>query len=93
MERKLDSWAVDIDYSSTIPVVEQINNKDVSATKRIQGPVLNLMQVFDMKDIFSYYGNIDKVTDICSIYQSMTKKKSYKISDNNVISDNGANVD
>ena len=42
-ERELDSWSVDIDYNSTIPIVEQINNKVVSAIKRIQRPVLNLM--------------------------------------------------
>ena len=42
-ERELNSWTVDFDYNSTIPVVEQISNKVVSAIKRIQGPVFNLM--------------------------------------------------
>ena len=36
-----------------------------------------------MEDISSYCGNIDKVTDICSIYHSMTKSKFFKISDMN----------
>ena len=67
-ERELDSWAVDVDYNSTIPVVEQININVVSTIKRIQGLVLNLMRVFDMTDISSFCGNIDKVADICSMY-------------------------
>ena len=39
-EQEYDSWAVDIDYNSKIPIVEQINNKAIKAIKRIQGPVL-----------------------------------------------------
>ena len=86
-ERKIDSWAVDVDYKLSIPVVEQINNKVVSAIRRIQGPVLNLMCVFGVEDISSYCGNIDKVTDICSIYHSTSKQKFTEISDVNVMSD------
>ena len=85
-EGELDSWAVNIDYNSSIPVIDQINNKVISAIKRIQGPVLNLMQVFGMEDISSYYGSIDKISDICSIYCSTTKNKFYKMSLSNVVS-------
>ena len=77
-ERELDAWSVDIDYNLTIPIIEQINNKVVSAIRRIQGPVLNLMRVFGMEDISSYCGSIDKISDICSIYHSTTKKNSLK---------------
>ena len=92
-ERELDLWAVDVEYNSTIPVVEQINNKVVSTIKRIQGPVLNLMRVFDMEDISSYCGNIDKVAEICSIYHSMTKNEFLKISDTNFTSTNNKKIE
>ena len=51
---ELDAWAVDVDYNSTIPIIEQINNKVVSAIKRIQGPVLNLISLYGMQDISSF---------------------------------------
>ena len=92
-ERELDAWAVDIDYTSTIPVIDQINNKVISAIKRIQGPVLNLMRVFGMEDISSYCGSIDKISDICSIYCSTSKIKYYKMSSTNVISEKDEHVE
>ena len=30
-ENELDSWTIDVDYNSTIPVIEQIGNKVISA--------------------------------------------------------------
>ena len=42
---KEDTWAVDIDYSS-LPIIEQIQEKVVSAITRIRTPVLNIMKVF-----------------------------------------------
>ena len=34
-EDELDPWAVDVDYNSSIPISDQINNKVVNAIKRI----------------------------------------------------------
>ena len=49
---ELDVWAVDVDYNSTIPIIEQINSKVISAIKRMQGPVLNLMHFYgDRKSV------------------------------------------
>ena len=72
---ELDAWAVDADYNSTIPVVEQINNKVISAIKRIQGPVLNMMLLYGIEDISLFCGTIDSVGDICSIYHTMSKQE------------------
>ena len=72
----VDSWAVDVDYNSTVPIIEQISSKVVKAIKRIQGPILNLMRLFGMNDISSYCSSIDSVNDICSIYQSMSRQHS-----------------
>ena len=87
-----DSWAVDVDYNSTIPIRDQINNKVVHAIKRIQGPVLNLMRLFGMQEISSYCGNIDSINDICSIYLTASRPKNIilgnlKLPDENLIRD------
>ena len=50
-DRNLDTWAVNVDYNSTTPVVEQINHKVVSAIKRIQASVLSLMRLYGIQDI------------------------------------------
>ena len=76
---ELDAWAVDVDYNSTIPVVEQINNKVVSAIKKIQGLVLNMMRLYGIEDISLFCGRIDSVDDICSIYQTMSKQNLIKL--------------
>ena len=47
----MDTWAVNVDYNSTTPVVEQINHKVVSAIKRIQASVLSLMRLYGIQDI------------------------------------------
>ena len=73
---KIDTWAVDIDYLSTTPIVDQMNSKVIEAIRRIQIPVLNLMQLYGMEDISSYCGNINSIAEICSIYQSVTHKNS-----------------
>ena len=52
----LDSWAVDIDYNSTIPIIDQINNKVIDAINRIQSPVLNLMHVYGIQALDSKQG-------------------------------------
>ena len=65
-----DLWAVNVDYNSKIPIVEQINTKVVQAIKRIQGPVLNLIRLYGIQEISSYCGKIDSISEICSIYQS-----------------------
>ena len=57
-EREFDSWAVDVDYNSTISIVEQIDKKVIKAIKRVQGPVLNLMRLYGIHDICSYCGKI-----------------------------------
>ena len=38
-DHDLDHWAVYVDYNSTIPIRDQINNKVIDAIKRIQIPV------------------------------------------------------
>ena len=76
---ELDAWAVDVDYNSTIPLIEQINSKMISAIKRIQGPVLNLMHLYEMQDISSFCGTIESISDICSIYYTMSKQKDMKL--------------
>ena len=76
---ELDAWAVDVDYDSTIPVVEQINKKVISAIKRIQHPVLNMMSLYGIEDISLFCGTIDSVDDICSIYQTMSKQNLIKL--------------
>ena len=78
-ESNLDSWAVDVDYNSTIPIVEQIGTNVISAINRIQGPILNLMRLYGMQDISLFCGTIEKVSDICSIYQTMSKENFMKI--------------
>jgi len=72
----IDTWAVDVDYVSTTPIVDQINSKVVEAIRRIQTPVLNLMRLYGMEDISSYCGNINSIADICSIYQTVTHRNS-----------------
>ena len=74
-----DLWAVDVDYNSKIPIVEQINTKVVQVIKRIQGPVLNLMRLYGIQEISSYCGKIDSISEICSIYQSTSRQKHSKI--------------
>ena len=78
-EIELDLWAVDVDYNLTIPVIEQIDNKVINAIKRIQGPILNLMHLYGIQDISSFCGTIEKVSDICSIYHTMSKQKYMKL--------------
>ena len=72
----LDSWAVDVDYNSTIPIRDQINNKVIDAIKRIQSPVLNLMCLYGMQEISSYCGNIDSINDICSINHTTSRPQN-----------------
>ncbi len=48
---KIDTWAVDVDYVSTTPIVDQINSNVVEAIRRIQVPVLNFIQLYGMEDI------------------------------------------
>ena len=67
----LDTWAIDVDYNSTTPVVEQINHKVRSAINRVQASVLGLIRLFGIQDISSYCGTIDSINDICSIYVSI----------------------
>ena len=74
----LDTWAVNVDYNSTTPVVEQINHKVVSTIKRVQVPVLGLMRLFGIQGISSYCGTIDSINDICFIYVSMSKQSYAK---------------
>ena len=51
----------------------------ISAIERIQGPVLNLMRLYGMQDISSFCGTIEKVSDICSVFLTMSKQKYMKL--------------
>ena len=75
-DHDLNHWAVDVDYNSTIPIRDQINNKVIDAIKRIQSPVLNLMRLYGMHEISSYCGNIDSINDICSIYHTASRPQN-----------------
>ena len=70
-----------MDYNSTIPIIDQINHEVISVIKRIQGPVLNLMHLYDIQDVSSYCGKIDTVNKICSIYQPMSKQRYTKLNE------------
>ena len=76
---ELDAWAVDIDYNSTIYIIEQINTRVISVIKRIQGPVLNFMCLYGMQDISSFCGTIESISDVCSIYHTISKQKDMKL--------------
>ena len=67
-----DTWAVDVDYSGT-PVIDQIQNNIIAAIRRINGPIINIMKVFEMKHLSMYCTDINSIEDICSIYQSSSK--------------------
>ena len=75
-QEKFDPWSVDIDYKSATPIVDQINEKVITAIKRIQQPVLTLMCLYGMEDISLYCDNIESIADICSIYQKLSQKRS-----------------
>ena len=77
-DRNLDTWAVNADYYSTTPLVEEINHKIVNSIKCIQASVLKLMRLFGIQDISSYCGTIDPVNEICSICISISKQSSTK---------------
>ena len=69
-----DSWAVDIDYNGP-PIIEQVNNKIVSAIRRIRTPVLNVMKVFGMQQLSLYCTDVYSLKDLCYIYQSSSKRQ------------------
>ena len=72
---KEDTWAVDIDYSS-LPIIEQIQEKVVSAITRIRTPVLNIMKVFGMEQLSLYCNEISSIKDLCNIlYQSSSRRQ------------------
>ena len=67
-----DNWAVDVDYNGTI--VDQIEKKIISAIGRINGPILNIMAMFNMQHLSPYCSEILSIKDLCSIYQSSSRQ-------------------
>ena len=67
-----DMWAVDVDYNGP-PVIDQIQENIIAAIRRINGPMINIMNVFDMKHLSMYCTDVNSIEDICNIYQSSSK--------------------
>ena len=68
-----DTWAVDVDYKGS-PIIEQIQDNIIASIRRINGPMINIMKVFDMKNLSMYCTDVSSIEDICNIYQSSSKR-------------------
>ena len=68
-----DNWAVDVKYNG-IPIIEQIEKKVISVIGRINGHILNIMEMFDIQHLSPYCNEIPSIKELCAIYQSSSRQ-------------------
>ena len=72
--KKQDDWSVEVDYTFPIPLIDQIEDKVISAINRIRIPIVNIMKMYGMTKVSTYCTDISSISDLCSIYQSSSKQ-------------------
>ena len=63
-----DNCALDVDYNG-IHIVEQIEEKIVSAIGRINGPILNVMKMFGIQQLSPYCTDVQSIKHLCMRFE------------------------